>query len=121
MDEILAQVEEVYDLPVVFDCYIIYLSKYKFNHDWWNWEVKRISDNKSLGAGSSPTFSSAINVAMKEYDIPLLTSEHPQKKRLKIQVFWILKNFWVGLYYSKTQHTLYFCPLPTVTIAFIYG
>ena len=36
---------------------------------WYRWDVYSNKPLKGLGGGSSPTFSSAIETAMKEYNI----------------------------------------------------
>ena len=37
---------------------------------------------------------------------------------MKFKLFWAWFDFWIGLYYDRKKSILYFCPLPTVVLAF---
>jgi hypothetical protein len=39
---------------------------------------------------------------------------------MKFKIFWAWFDFWVGFYYDRRKDILYFCPLPTVVLAFSF-
>jgi hypothetical protein len=39
---------------------------------------------------------------------------------IKISLHFIWYDFWVGFYWDKLKHTLYFCPLPMIVFKFVF-